>query len=125
MSVEPPEATVEEARPDAPLDAAVAEVDSSAFVGTPDTGAAVAFEIPPFLPAQQESPTTVREMFARMDRARPRPASSVTPRPLSRLRSDFVPMPDPGATASESPDDPFAFPDAPRPEQRRGHDRER
>lgn len=98
--------------------AAVAEVDSSPFVESQDSGAALAFEIPPFLPAEEEAPTTVRELFARMDRARPRPASSVTPRPLSRLRSDFVPMPDPGATASEPVDDPFAFPDAPPPEQR-------
>lgn len=116
---DPPEAAVEEpAPPDAPFDVAVAEVDSSAFVDSQVTEAALAFEIPPFLPADEAAPTTVREMFARMDRARPRPASSVTPRPLSRLRSDFAPMPDPGATASESPDDPFAFPDAPRPEHR-------
>ena len=114
-----PEAAVEEPAPsDAPFDAAVAEVDSSAFVESQDSGAPPAFEIPPFLPAEEQAPTTVRELFARMDRARPRPASSVTPRPLSRLRSDFVPMPDPGATASEPADDPFAFPDTPRPEQR-------
>lgn len=114
-----PEATVEEPEPpDAPFDAAVAEVDSSAFVESQDTEAAVAFEIPPFLPAEEESPTTVREMFARMDRARPRPPSSVTPRPLSRLRSDFVPMPAPEEPPTEDAGDPFAFPDAPRPEQR-------
>ena len=110
--------SVWEPSPDAPFDAAVAEVDSSAFAELQPERAASAFGIPPFLPAEEEAPATVRELFARMDRARPRPPSSVTPRPLSRLRSDFAPMPDPGESASGTEGDPFAFPDAPRPEQR-------
>lgn len=107
-----------EPAPDAPFDAAVAEVDSSAFAEQQNQQEASPFEIPPFLPAEEEAATTVRELFARMDRARPRPPSSVTPRPLSRLRSDFAPMPDPGEAAGAAGDDPFAFPDAPRPDQR-------
>ena len=107
-----------EPAPDAPFDAAVAEVDSSAFAEQQNQQEASPFEIPPLLPAEEEAPTTVRELFARMDRARPRPPSSVTPRPLSRLRSDFAPMPDPGEAAGAAGDDPFAFPDAPRPDQR-------
>jgi tetratricopeptide (TPR) repeat protein len=107
-----------EPAPDAPFDAAVAEVDSSAFAEQQNQQEASPFEIPPFLPAEEEAPTSVRELFARMDRARPRPPSSVTPRPLSRLRSDFAPMPDPGEAAGAAGDDPFAFPDAPRPDQR-------
>lgn len=85
--------------PEAPFDAAVAEVDSSAFTASE--------------PAP-EAPMSVRELFARMDRARPRAASSVTPRPISRRRSDFVPMPE--AEASDPSDDPFAFPSAPEPD---------
>ncbi|MGK2933971.1 MAG: tetratricopeptide repeat protein [Gemmatimonadaceae bacterium] len=60
-------------------------------------------------------PISVRELFARMDRARPPAASSVTPRPISRRRSDFAPMPEGEATASEASDDPFAFPSPPAP----------
>lgn len=97
--------------PDAPLDAAVAEVDSTAFAAGEHADVPLSFEIP-FEPAA-DTPVTVREMFARMDRVRPRPASAVTPRPLSRLRSDFVPMPESTEDAGASPDDPFAFPNAP------------
>ena len=60
-----------------------------------------------------EAHPSVREMFARMDRARPRAAGAVTARPISRRRSDFVPMPDAGE--SEASADPFAFPNAPEP----------
>ncbi len=83
---------------DAPFDAAVAEVDSSAFAA-PE-------------PAPAERPLSVREMFARMDRARPRAAGSVTARPISRRRSDFVPMPE-ARDAGAPEDDPFAFPNPP------------
>ncbi|MEX0908699.1 MAG: tetratricopeptide repeat protein [Gemmatimonadaceae bacterium] len=90
---------VEFAEPsEAPFDAAVAEVDSSAFAAS-----------------EPEPPISVRELFARMDRARPRAASSVTPRPISRRRSDFVPMPEGEAATSEASDDPFAFPNPPAP----------
>lgn len=34
----------------------------------------------------------MRELFARMNEARPRPAGAAAPRP--RLRSDFLPLPD-------------------------------
>ncbi|MGI8617813.1 MAG: tetratricopeptide repeat protein [Gemmatimonadaceae bacterium] len=74
--------------------------------------ATLSFELPPFEPAI-EAPVTVREIFARMDRARPRPPSSVTPRPLSRLRSDFVPMPESGEVDDAVSEDPFAFPNVP------------
>jgi hypothetical protein len=64
---------------------------------------------------EPEEPILVHELFARMDRARPRAASAVTPRPISRRRSDFVPMPEGEATASQASDDPFAFPNQPTP----------
>jgi len=39
-----------------------------------------------------DGPLSVRDMFARMDRARPRVSQSTAPRPAPRLRSDFVPQ---------------------------------
>ncbi len=75
---------------DAPLDPAVAEADSSAFVYAAVDP--VPLEAPPPEP-QPPRTRSVREMFAQMDRIRPRHTEAVTPRPMSRLRSDFVPMP--------------------------------
>ncbi|CAN5711247.1 hypothetical protein BH23GEM1_BH23GEM1_04100 [soil metagenome] len=57
-------------------------------------------------------PSSIRDMFARMDKVRPRPPGASTPKPLSRLRSDFTPMPK-GEDAGDS--DPFAFPNTETP----------
>lgn len=107
---EPEEAMVVSQPPEAPFDPAVAEVDSSAFAADQLGDAAVSFEMHPF-EATSDAPISVREMFARMDRARPRPA--VTPRPIARLRSDFVAMPETTDSGSDASGDSFAFPDAP------------
>ena len=82
----------------APFDPAGAEIDASAL------------ESP--LEPVRAAPRSVREMFARMDSARPRSASAVTARPLARLRSDFVALPDAEGAQSGLSDDPFGFPDA-------------
>jgi tetratricopeptide (TPR) repeat protein len=98
--------------PDAPFDAAVAEIDSSAFAVREPAEATASPEGQREEPLA-DAPLSVREMFARMDRARPRAAGAVTARPISRRRSDFVPMPDAGDT--DASEDPFAFPNAPAP----------
>ncbi|HUR92480.1 MAG TPA: tetratricopeptide repeat protein [Gemmatimonadaceae bacterium] len=64
-------------------------------------------EPPAFLP----QPRSVRELFARMDGARPRGSQARNSRAPSRLRSDFVPLPDSDPELQPA-DDPFGFPDA-------------
>lgn len=111
---------------EAPFDPAVAQVDASAFTerdaepfgeragapGFEDVESSSAHESADNSTVFEEC-ISVREMFARMDRARPRAQGAVAANPIARVRSDFVRMP--GADAeptAPSDDDPFAFPDA-------------
>lgn len=64
----------------------------------------------PPAPPPTAPPRSVRELFARMDGARPRSNFVERPRPAPRLRSDFVPVTDAHPVQAQPVDDPFGFP---------------
>ncbi len=90
---------------DGPFDPSVAEVDESDISVTPSDSAHDVVPAPEHETTRDpiETPSaavvipvaslSVREMFARMDGARPRGSPVVPPKPAPALRSDFVQMP--------------------------------